>query len=356
MKTSVRARSALPRTALVRRSLPAAIGVLCAGALLTACAEGNDDRASGGDPASEEKAEASEGAWSFTDDRGVTVELDSRPETVVAFVGAAAALHDYGVTVDAVFGPLVGPDGEPDIQAGDLPVNELESVGSAWGEFNLDAYAALEPDLLVSTMFVEDALWYVPDDSAEKIESLAPGIGLSVASPSTVVEAIDRHAELAEALGGDLSADTVTEDKERFEAAAEELRQAVEDNPGIRVMAASGSADLFYVSDPKASPDLSYFAELGVEMVVPDEAPAGFFEELSWENADRYDADIILLDGRTGVMRAEDLADKPTWAQLPAVKADQIAYWTTEPRYSHAGFAPILEALAEAIRDADRVA
>ncbi|MBB0232672.1 ABC transporter substrate-binding protein [Streptomyces calidiresistens] len=343
------------RTSLLRRSALAAGGVLCAGALLTACG-GNDDGTPGGASAAGEDTEASEGDWSFTDDRGVTVNLDGPPETVVAFVGAAAALHDYGVTVDAVFGPLVTPDGEPDVQAGDLPVDEVESVGSAWGEFNLDAYAALEPDLLVSTMFVEDALWYVPDDSAAKIEGLAPTVGLSVASPSTVVEAIDRHAELAEALGGDLSAEAVTEARERFEAAAEDLRQATEENPGIRVMAASGSADLFYVSDPKASPDLSYFAELGVEMVVPDEAPAGFFEELSWENADRYDADIILLDGRTGVMRAEDLADKPTWAQLPAVRADQIARWTTEPRYSHAGFAPILEDLAEAIRNAERVA
>ncbi|MQS09938.1 ABC transporter substrate-binding protein [Streptomyces alkaliphilus] len=356
MKTSAGARSALPRTPLLRRSATAVGGALCVGALLTACAGGDTDRASGRDAAPAERTEASGEGWAFTDDRGVTVELDGRPETVVAFVGAAAALHDYGVTVDAVFGPLVGPDGEPDIQAGDLPVDEVESVGSAWGEFNLDAYAALEPDLLVSTMFVEDALWYVPDDSAAKIESLAPSIGLSVASPSTVVEAIERHSELAEALGGDLSADPVTEARERFEAAAEELRQAAEDNPGIRVMAASGSADLFYVSDPKASPDLSYFVELGVEMVVPDDAPAGFFEELSWENADRYDADIILLDGRTGVMQADDLADKPTWAQLPAVRADQIAYWTTEPRYSHAGFAPILEDLAEAIRNADRVA
>ncbi|MFI6013500.1 ABC transporter substrate-binding protein [Streptomyces sp. NPDC051243] len=49
----------------------------------------------------------------------------------------------------------------------------------------------------------------------------------------------------------------------------------------------------------------------------------GFWEFLSWENADRYHADLIMVDNRSTAMSAEQLAAKATWRQLPAVKAGQ---------------------------------
>ena len=44
---------------------------------------------------------------------------------------------------------------------------------------------------------------------------------------------------------------------------------------------------------------------------------------LSWENAGKFTADLILLDNRSTALQPKDLAAKPTWAQLPAVKAGQ---------------------------------
>ncbi|MCZ9338869.1 ABC transporter substrate-binding protein, partial [Streptomyces sp. TRM76130] len=77
---------------------------------------GNDDTNGG---SADAEASAASGPWSFEDDRGTTVELDEVPTSIVAFTGVAAALHDYGVQVEGVFGPTTTKDGTADVQAGD---------------------------------------------------------------------------------------------------------------------------------------------------------------------------------------------------------------------------------------------
>ena len=172
----------------------------------------------------------------------------------------------------------------------------------------------------------------------------------------SLTEPLRRHAELARALGADLDSAAVKQARKRFDKAAEELRRAAEDAGGLKVMAASGDADLFYVSTPKRSADLRYFRELGVDLVVPEKVDSqGFFQSLSWENAGTYHADLILLDNRTSALSPKDLAAKPTWRKLPAVQAGQVTPWTAEPRFSYAGCAPLLERLAQAIRKARKL-
>ncbi|MDT0345551.1 ABC transporter substrate-binding protein [Streptomyces litchfieldiae] len=344
---------------LSRRALLSASGAVGAGVLLTAC--GDDSSGDGSGNSGSGGGNAAADSFSFTDDRGETVELDAVPERIVAFVGTAAALHDYGVASVGVFGPTTLPNGEPDVQAGSLDVDSLTVLGNAWGEFNVEEYAQLEPQLLVTNMFEPGALWYVPEESTEDITAFAPSVGILVAptadNPDVRLQGIiERYTELAEALGADLSATAVTEAKSRYEAAAESLRQAARDNPGIKVLACSGAADLFYASDPASSADLAYFKDLGVELITPDNLDdGGFFESLSWENADKYPADVLLLDSRSVALQPDALADKPTWTRLPAVEAGQITGWNSEPIYSYAGCAPLLEALAEAIRNARKV-
>ncbi|TDC76341.1 ABC transporter substrate-binding protein [Micromonospora sp. KC606] len=297
------------------------------------------------------------GPWSFTDDRNQKVELKSSPTRIVAFTGVAAALLDLGLDsqIVGVFGETTRADGSLEPQAGDLDIDKVTVLGNVWGEFNLEKYAALRPELLVTNMYDPGALWYVPDESKDKILALAPSVTVTTARvPMT--RPIERYAELARSLGADPAAKKVTDAKARFEAAAESVRQAVKANPGIRVMAASGSADLFYVSNPKVSTDLMYFAELGVDLVVPTKLEQGdYFESLSWENAGKFPADLILLDNRSTALQPKDLATKPTWQALPAVKANQITPWDAVPRFSYAGAAPLLESLAAAIRSAKRL-
>lgn len=333
-----------------RRGLLAMGGAVGLGAVLAACGDGGTkDSGSGGSKS------AGAGPWSFRDDRGQTAEAASVPKNIVAFTGVAAALHDYGVEVKAVFGPTKTKDGKADVQAGDLDVNEVEILGNVWGEFNVEKYAALGPDLLVTAMWEKDALWYVPDASKDKILKLAPSVALWAAQ-TTIPQAIQRHEDLAASLGADVKATAVTEAKARFEKAAARLRAAAKARPEIRVMIGSASQDLFYVSLAKTSADTLYFQELGVKFVEPKVNAAGFFEELSWENVDTYQADVIMMDNRSSALQPSALSSKPTWAQLPAVKAGQVVPRTTEPIYSYDKCAPILEDLAKAIEDAKKVA
>lgn len=338
-------------THLSRRGLLAAGGAAAVGALLAACGK------SGGSSSAPAGASSGSGPWSFTDDRKKEVAAKATPTRIVAFTGAAAALVDFGLDrqIVGVFGETKLKDGKADPQAGDLQVDRVEILGNVWGEFSIEKYAALRPELLVTHMYDPDALWYVPDESKDKVLQLAPSVATTTARVP-LTQPIERYAKLAESLGADLKARKVTDAKARFEAAAESLRQAAKASGGLKVMAASGSADLFYVSNPKVGTDLMYFAELGVEFVVPTKLEAGdYFESLSWENAGKYGADLILLDNRSTALQPADLAAKPAWSQLPAVKAGQVTPWDAVPRFSYAGAAPLLENLGKAVRNARKV-
>ncbi|GGL15171.1 ABC transporter substrate-binding protein [Mangrovihabitans endophyticus] len=340
----------LPAPHLTRRGLFAAGGAVAAAGLLGACGADGDDAPSSpsGSPS---------GPWAFTDDRNDRVTADAVPSRIVAFTGTAAAMVDFGIDrqIVGVFGETTKADGSADPQAGDLDVTAVTVLGNAWGEFSVEKYAALRPDLLVTHMYDPGALWYVPDDSKDKILALAPSVAITTARKS-LVKVIERYAELCASLGADLRAATVTAAKARFDAASDAVRKAAAANGGLRVLAASGSPDLFYVSTPKTSADLMYFAELGVQIVVPEKTDGGdYFESLSWENAGKYDADLILLDARSTALAPADLAAKPTWSDLPAVKANQITPWDAVPRFSWAGSAPLLERLAQAVQRAKKL-
>jgi iron complex transport system substrate-binding protein len=327
---------------LSRRGLLAAGGALGAGAVLTACG-GNSDSAT--------SSASGGGSWTFTDDRKKKLTAKSAPKRIVAFTGVAAALVDFGIDdqIVGVFGETELANGKADPQAGDLDISKVTILGNVWGEFNIEKYAALDPDLLVTHQYESSSLWYVPTESEKKILALAPSAAITVARVPLTTP-IQRYAELAESLGADLKAAKVTEAKARFEKAAATLRSAAKASGGIKVLAASASADIFYASNPGVGADLMYFKSLGVDIIVPNKLDKGdYFESLSWENADKYDADLIILDNRASTLQPKDLTSRAAWKALPAVKAGQVAEWDAVPRFSYAGAAPLLENLAAAI-------
>ncbi|MGY0024195.1 ABC transporter substrate-binding protein [Streptomyces sp. cg35] len=337
-----------------RRGILAAGGAIGLGAALAACGDDSGSKDSG----SGSTTKAKSGPWSFKDDRGTTVKLDKVPANIVAFTGVGAALWDYGVKVKGVFGPTTTKGGKPDVQAGDMDVSKVTVIGNEWGQFNIEKYAGLAPDVLISTMFDSaGTLWYVPEESAAKIAKLAPSVGVSVFDRQ-LTQPLERLYALAESLGADLKADKVVAAKKRFEEAAARLRKAAKAHPDIKVMAGSASQDIFYVSGTNLSIDLEYYKALGVNFVEPSEAAkkesGGWFENLSWENVDQHKADIIMMDDRAQAIQPADI-DKPTWKKLPAVKAGQVIARSPEPILSYDKCAPLLENLAKAIETAKKV-
>ncbi|WP_329130455.1 ABC transporter substrate-binding protein [Streptomyces sp. NBC_01476] len=340
-----------------RRGVLAAGGSLGLGALLAACGSDSPDSGAGsakGGTTTGAAPTTPGGPWSFTDDRKQTAKKGSTPAKLVAYIGSAAALHDYGIECTGVFGPTTLKNGSPDAQAGGVDVHKVTVIGNTWGEFNIEKYAALSPDLLISHMYEAPTLWYVPDESAKKILALAPSVGINVAGVPLTTP-LQRYAELASSLGADMSSGPNAAQKARFEKASADLRAAVKAHPGIKVLASSASADSFYVSTPAAACDLSYYKSLGVDFIVPDKVEGGFFETLSWETADKYKADVVMLDNRTATLQPKDLTAKPTWAQLPAVKAGQVLGWPSEPIFSYDKCAAQIEVLTQAITSAKKV-
>jgi iron complex transport system substrate-binding protein len=89
----------------------------------------------------------------------------------------------------------------------------------------------------------------------------------------------------------------------------------------------------------------------------PEKAKAeggGWFESLSWENVDKYKADIIMMDDRSSAIQPADITEA-TWKKLPAVKAGQVIARSAEPILSYDKCVPLVENLAKAIETAKKV-
>lgn len=334
-----------------------------AAALVLAAACGNDDSSDGaGAGAGGGGAGASggsDGPWTFVDGHGTRIELERRPERIVAQVGAAAALWDLGIRPVGVFGPQRLADGSRDPQAGNVDLDAVESVGAEYGELSVEALAALEPDLIVTASYAESAgseeegtYWYILPDLVNQVREVAP-IAVVTLVGRPLDEVLASWADLGEALGADLEADEVVEARDRFGAASAALTEATAEKPGLQALLISGSTDGMYVSHPQSAPDMWYFGDLGLELVTPDVDVSEFFQLLSWERVDTYPADLLLYDARSQAMTVEAMRDQATFAALPAVQADQVAPWRVEAPYSWATYAEVLEELVDVVRGAD---
>ncbi|WP_246256796.1 ABC transporter substrate-binding protein [Amycolatopsis anabasis] len=310
------------------------LGTAGAGALaaLTACGY-QDDKAAGGG-----------GTWTFTDDRGRKLEGE-RPTRIVAQVTAAAALWDFGVRPIGVFGPSKLPDGKPDPQVGAVDLNTVTSLGNVWGEFNYDKYVSLNPQLLISVMYLPDELWYVPKEQAPQIDKVAPSVGLQL-KEIAMPDGIAKFAALAKALGADVDAPAVTQAKAAYERANAEFAAAAKKASGLKVLAVSAAKDALWAIYPPALPITNHLTKQGLHLVVPENPDStGFYEQLSWENAGRYPADVILYDNRFGALTPNDLTGNPTWSQLPAVKAGRLIGWNSETPFSYQRYTELLTTL-----------
>jgi iron complex transport system substrate-binding protein len=324
-------------------------------ALVAAGCGGDATEPGSGDPPPSEATgtTAAPTGWSFTDDTGNTVTLDEAPDVIVASSVVAGTLWEYGIEVDAVYGPLRGGDGEPDPQLGLADPDQFESLGEVWGEINIEKLAATEPDVII------DAMWGGPESLTahpqwEQLRKVAPHIHIEVVD--TDFAAIpDRFAELALALGGDAAA--LAAARTEFAAAADRLGEAARADD-MSAAFVSADTDLMYLGVIEGFTDLQYFAELGLDIVQqpPSEdltiGGVVYWTELSWELADRASADVIFVDTRTYSDINAVLDEHPTWRALPAREAGQIGNWDVEPGYGYGNLARLFNEMAAAIEAA----
>ncbi len=309
-------------------------------------------RLAGAQEASPGASPVAGGEWSFTDDKGVTVTLPSRPERLVIDVNAAAPLWDFGVRPIAIFGWLATASGDFGPAGGRIDASQVEIIGEGEATIDVEALVGLQPDLIVTLTFTPDdpaEYWSLPADGPlEQVQQVAPIVAISGVQSADA--GVRRFAELAAALGIDLEAPGIVADYDRWQADEEEFRAALAAKPGISAIFAAPSADTIYIANPQVAGELVYYRELGLTMPDVEINPedGDFWEYASLEEVGKYRTDILFSSYR-GSLPVEDFLAIPTVATLPAVVAGQVFEWNQDKTLSYRGISDSLDDMIAAV-------
>ena len=289
--------------------------------------------------------------WTYTDGAGKTVSLPQPPTRIIAHVNAAAALIPLGIRPIGIF-----LDGPPSVDRAldGLDLTGIEVVGRGWYELDAERVLSLSPDLILTEWWPREGFYGgAVGDSAiiDRIKAIAPIVG--PAQGNSVVTMIEDFAALATSLGADPAAPGPQADRQAFDSALTRFKAAIAAKPGLTVMAASPSSTGLAIAAPSEFGELSDFAGWGLSLVTPVPDPGSSYQTLSWENADLYAADLILLDDRWGDRTALDFAAQPMAARLPAVAAGQLGDWPAGWIRSYRIYAEQLHKLSAVIEASD---
>jgi len=289
--------------------------------------------------------------WTYTDGAGETITLDAVPTRIIATEDAAAALIPLGIRPVGIIGNSLPEDAKP-LQGLDL--TGIEMVGVTHNEIDLEKAAMLQPDLVIAEYWPLDHEWGGGADvtgPGSPLRDLAPVTG--PAQLDSVVGLIAEYEELAASLGADLSDPAIAAEKAAFEAARDAFSAAAKAKPGLTALAVWAGNDGLWVASPKGAAELMDLQSWGLAFLEPELNPdSGYWETLSWEQSDRYQPDIILIDNRVATNRAAAEA-KPTWTAIKAAAAGAVGEWPAYWLRNYGAYARELEKLAAVVNAAD---
>jgi iron complex transport system substrate-binding protein len=296
--------------------------------------------------------------WSFTDDKGVTIELPERPTRIVADVNAAAPLWDFGIRPIAVFGwnATLTEDGDFGAAGGRIDPSQVEIVGDEVETIRLEDALSLDPDLIITLTWAPeepDEYWSIDVAVVDRVKEIAPILALSATGRADVNLA--RSAELAEALGADLSTPEQLEQKARFETALEGFEAVAAEKADLtNVFGYIDTTEMIYIANPPDWGDLAWYRELGLNIIDPEANPLDYWQELSREGALIYPSDIFWQSTRPGTLSIEELQADAVLSGNPAIKAGQIGLWNQDYILSYQGMADALENLSTVLSSAEK--
>ncbi len=334
----------------MRPTIRLTAGLLAAGLALSAC--GSDIDAGDDNAGDNPDVSIPEGPWEFTDGSGEVVKLDQTPTRIIAHSGEAAALLSYGIKPVGIYADE-SIKTDPNLQGLDL--SGIEILGEEWGSIDVAKASTLSPDLIVADWWpAEEAHSGLEEgvkESSKKLADLAPVVGAS--QGSSILELAEGYEDLAESLGADV--EELSDDKTRFEEARDAFSELVESKSGLTALAISPADDLLYVANPEYAPELLDFQEWGLDVINPDTPDPGFpyWENLSWENVDKYQPDVLLMDSRTFDDSLETGKTQPTWETIRAAKAGQVISWPAFWLHTYGHYADALEQLTADLEGID---
>ncbi|MER7519314.1 ABC transporter substrate-binding protein [Streptomyces sp. NPDC126499] len=287
------------------------------------------------------------GGWEFTDDRGTALTAARRPERVVAYVRAGAALLDLGVRPVAVYGSGHDADVLDPVKASGLVAEGVPYLGPGRTlERNLTEARTRDlggVDLIVDVTYDGKSPYAVDEALAERLG--VPLVALSVGNELPLAAIVDRFGALAGALGATGVPGVPGGNAGRLGDAEAAVRAAA-GRTGVSVLALSGAGpEQVHLARPHAWPELARLAELGVRFVDPGPGPGASWLTTDWEHAVGLGPDLVLFDSRTNAV--------PPHA-VPA--GARLAPWNPETPPSPAAFARFFQDLAAALEDEGREA
>jgi iron complex transport system substrate-binding protein len=332
------------RTHLPNLLTGCAAGALLAALVLSACG------ASDGSPATDGN---DDGPWSYKSASGETVTVDHRPTRIVAHSDEAAALMSYGIRPVGIYGNEKPTDNR---NLEDYDLSGIAVLGTEWGEVDVEKAASLDPDLIVADWWPAEKAYSGLEDGvkakSKKLGELAPVIG--GAQGSSLVDTIAYYEGLAEALGADVADSDGAKEKAAFDAAVAKFKEATAAKPGLTAMGMAPGKDLLYVANPAYAPELLDFRKWGLDVHSPRDPDPDFpyWENLSWEKADKYQPDLVLQDDRMVTADQEMVDKQPTWKSIRAVQAGAVVPWPGYWIHTYEAYAEQLDQLAGEIEDA----
>lgn len=291
---------------------------------------------------------ASAAPWSYTDGTGNTVTLDEVPTRIIASQDAAAGLIPLGIRTVAIYADSPVADAKA---LDGLDLTGIEIIGQAWGEVDIEKAAALAPDLVIAEYWPLDKAWSGGEDIVNALSPLAPITG--VTQGDSVLSLIKDYEALAAGLGADLAKPEVAADKAAFETSLAAFKAATAAKPDLTALAVWAGPDALYVAATAGAAELMDFKAWGLNLIDPQVADdRGYWETLSWENADKYQPDLILVDNRQA-STLETARAQPTWTLMKAAETGAVADWPAFWLRNYRAYAGELDKLTAAINAAD---
>ncbi|WP_163510550.1 hypothetical protein [Fodinicola acaciae] len=285
--------------------------------------------------------------WRFVDDLGKTVVSPDRPRKVLCYLNLAAALWDYGVRCAGTYAVTAGDRST----SGNLDRTVTPSFGDSWGELKVEKVLAAGIDLVIVGRMRGAAL--LTDYDLGAVSAVLPVVNLEMhAHPAS--RTLARVADLAASLGGRSAQASADAQRPGFHAALTDFTASVRNPATARTAFVAARPHTMDVASP-AYPIVALAGESGLPVATLEPAGARYSTSLSWENADRCRADLLLLDRRPYSQRAVQLAANPMWTTLPAVRAHQVGEWNPEPVLSWSGMAAEIRRLAAVVGRARRL-
>ncbi len=279
-------------------------------ALLTACGGG------GSDTSSDPSGETTEGFPTTVETLFGDVEIEDRPENVVALgwsdaeTALALGVQPVGVSDWQDYGGAgVGP------WATTLFDSEPVEVGTM--EPNIEAIASLEPDVILDTR---------SDNSQERHDTLTPIAPVVGAPPEVEVDYgtswQQQTRQVAQVLGEEeRGEELVTELEERF-------TQIREDNPEFAdtTIAVGAYFDGQYGAYVPGDTRVDLLTELGFEYksALAERGDGDFYTDLSAELVEELDADLTVVFPIGGPETGEFLHEDPVLQSIPSAEDDRL--------------------------------